>query len=44
MEIAGERVAVYHATPLCRSCKDEVSRIQKVSAKEGAVTEVSSRC
>lgn len=35
-----KRVTVYHATPLCSKCDDEVSKIQKASEKAGAAMQV----
>lgn len=31
-----ERVAIYHAMPLCKKCNREVSRIKKASENAGA--------
>jgi hypothetical protein len=35
MQTIEERVAVYHAAPLCKKCDSEVSRIQKASEQAG---------
>jgi hypothetical protein len=35
MESSGNRVEVYHATPLCRKCDDELSKIERASKKAG---------
>ncbi len=40
MENVKNRVDVYHATPLCKKCDSEVSRIQKASGQAGAGTRV----
>lgn len=40
METVKNRVAVYHATPLCRKCDDELSKVQKASEKAGAEIQV----
>ncbi len=36
MEDRKRMVAIYHATPLCRKCNDEVSQIERASEKAGA--------
>ena len=36
MENAGKTVVVYHATPLCRKCDDELSKVQRASERAGA--------
>ncbi len=35
-----ERVAIYHAVPLCKKCDSEVSRIQRASEQAGTGVEV----
>jgi len=40
MENSKNRVAVYHAIPLCRKCDSEVSRIQSASEQAGTGTQV----
>ena len=35
-----ERVTVYHATPLCKTCDDELSKVQRASQKAGAEMQV----
>lgn len=40
MESSKNRVAVYHAIPLCRKCNSEVSRIQRASDQAGTGTQV----
>lgn len=40
MENREKTVSVYHATPLCRKCKDELSRVERASSQEGAKTRV----
>ncbi len=40
MQTVKNRVAVYHATPLCRKCDDELSKIQRASEKAGAAMQV----
>jgi len=40
MENAGKTVVVYHATPLCRKCDDELSKVQRVSERAGADLQV----
>ena len=37
----GKKVAVYHVTPMCKKCSDEVSKIQRASEQAGTETEVS---
>jgi len=40
MESSKNRVAVYHATPLCRKCDSEVSRIQRATEQAGTGMQV----
>ena len=40
MENTQKSVVVYHATPLCGKCKDEILKVEKASAREGARTRV----
>lgn len=40
MESKGRRVVVYHATPLCRKCDEELSKVQRASSQEGTVLQV----
>jgi len=40
MESSKNRVAVYHAIPLCSKCNSEVSRVQKASEQAGTGTHV----
>ncbi len=40
MGTSGTRVEVYHATPLCRKCDDELSKVRKVSERAGAGMQV----
>ncbi len=40
MENTEKTVVVYHATPLCRKCKDELSRVERASSREGAKARV----
>jgi len=40
MESSKNRVAVYHAIPLCSKCDSEVSRIQTASELAGTGTQV----
>lgn len=36
----GKKIGVYYATPLCRKCRDGVSKVKKVADQEGAEVEV----
>lgn len=40
MENTQKSVVVYHATPLCGKCKDEIARVETASSREGAKTRV----
>lgn len=40
MESGEKKVVVYHATPLCRKCHDEISRVQRASAQAGTEMQV----
>lgn len=40
MENSGKTVIVYHATPLCRKCDDELSKVQRASERAGAGLQV----
>lgn len=40
MENSGKTVVVYHATPLCRKCDDELSKVQRASERAGAGLQV----
>lgn len=37
---AGKTVVVYHATPLCRTCDDELSKVRRAAERAGAGLEV----
>ncbi len=37
----GKQVTVYHITPMCSKCTDEVSKIRKASEQAGAAMHVS---
>jgi hypothetical protein len=40
MKSTGKSVVVYHATPLCRKCHEELSKVQKASSQEGSGMQV----
>lgn len=40
MESSGKNVVVYHATPLCRKCDNELSKVRRASERAGADMQV----
>lgn len=40
MESEGKKVVVYHATPLCKKCHEELSRVRRAAAHAGTTVQV----
>jgi hypothetical protein len=40
MAIQDKKVSVYHVTPLCRKCDDELSKVQRASDRAGVGVDV----